>query len=441
MPPDAASTPHRGLVSVSPDGAFVVVVDGATASLARASSVRDAFGPSVTFDRDVVAVAWTRVGHVAAFALEDGDVCAMRATESDGLTSERWFRSVGTGRWEAGRLGDSCVHFQSALDGTTTVIDVRTGDVTRLTHARKQRDGSALETFATSRCGRWMVFLTRDEDARERVEVFSSRAPHEGAITFRLPASIDARAVEFSNSGDELLVFDDSCEATAEPALEVFTADGTPRASIRGVTAPYVQTRDGILATSSSRDAVVWIDEITWQIVRAVTHPMTCEATTSTRVYRQIDVGYEERNKYTQKTVSCDEFGIERVGVRIALSPCETILASTCAGHDDKVLFLWPARASERDDAPLAIFIHSKTIVDFRWCRDEHVDGAARLQFVCEGDAAVYSFVPGMLCPVRSALECAEFAPSKIVHAKPDALIIKGKGKTFVQQRSPLSVM
>jgi len=33
--------------------------------------------------------------------------------------------------------------------------------------------------------------------------------------------------------------------------------------------------------------------------------------------------------------------------------------------------------------------------------------------------------------------------PSKIVHAsaKPDALIIKGKGKTFVQQRFPLSVM
>lgn len=445
MPPDAPTTPHRGRISVSPDGAFVVVVDGATASLARASSVREELGRAVAFDRDVVAVAWTRVGRVAAFALEDGDVCVMRATERDGLTSERWFRGVGAGRWGAGPLGDSQLRFErDGSEGNTTVIDVSTGEVAILTHARKGRDGSALETFATSVDGRWMVFLTRDEDARERVEVFSTRAPYEGAITFRLPASMDARAVAFSSGGEELLVFDDSCEATAEPGLEVFAADGTPRASIRGVTAPYVRMRDGIVcATSASRDAIVWIDEVTWRIARVVTHPTTCEATTSTRVYRQIDDGYEERNTYTQKTVSCDEFGVERVGVRISLSPCETMLASTCAGHDDKVLFLWSARALEHDDAPLAIFLHSKAIVDFKWCRDDRVDGAARLQFVCAGDAAVYSFVPGMSCPVRSALECAEFAPSKIVHAsaEPDALIIKGKGKTFVQQRFPMSVM
>ena len=159
MPPDAPTTPHRGRISVSPDGAFVVVVDGATASLARASSVREELGRAVAFDRDVVAVAWTRVGRVAAFALEDGDVCVMRATERDGLTSERWFRGVGAGRWGAGPLGDSQLRFErDGSDGNATVIDVSTGEVAILTHARKGRDGSALETFATSVDGRWMVF-------------------------------------------------------------------------------------------------------------------------------------------------------------------------------------------------------------------------------------------------------------------------------------------
>ena len=168
-----------------------------------------------------------------------------------------------------------------------------------------------------------------------------------------------------------------------------------------------------------SNEALLWIDDLTWRITRALTHPLTCDATASTRIFResQRGDGYEKVARFEQKTLACDARGIERAGVRLALSSCKTMLATLCASHNDKVLFLWPASGNDADDgAPLAVFVHRKPIVDFRWFEDDGLDGRSRLVFLCADEPALYSFVPGTLAPARVALEraAASFSPREI---------------------------
>jgi hypothetical protein len=289
-----------------------------------------------------------------------------------------------------------------------------------------------------------MAFVTRDEEARERVEVFSATAPYEGAISFRLPPGFDAQMIEFGGAGgQEILIYDDSCAVEARPALEIFSAEGLRRATIRGASAPSVRAKDGrLIVTCVSNEALLWIDELTWRITRALTHPLTCDATASTRIFResQRGDGYEKVARFEQKTLACDARGIERAGVRLALSSCKTMLATLCASHNDKVLFLWPASGNDADDgAPLAVFVHRKPIIDFRWFEDDDLDGRSRLVFLCADEPALYSFVPGMLAPARVALEraAASFSPREIVGAsleRADVFIVASASKSFVQQ-------
>jgi hypothetical protein len=435
----------RGRVALSPDRTLALVRDGASLALVRAARAHERVGNALRFESHIASVAWHATRDVCVAVLVDGTACVV-TVDDRGLTLERVARGLGACSRAFAVGGDGALAV-GGDDASTTLLDDRresTLAFVRIAHARKCDGAHGAHRGARSRDGRWMAFVTRDAAARERVEVFSANAPYEGAISFRLPPGFDAQKIEFGGAqGNEILIYDDACAVEARPALEVFSAEGARRATIRGASAPSVRAKDGhLIVTCVSNEALLWIDESTWRITRALMHPLTCDATALTRIFResQRGDGYEKRARFEQKTISCDAHGIERAGVRLAISSCKTMLATSCASHDDKILFLWPASGADADDgAPLAIFEHRKPIVDFKWFKDDDLDGKSRLVFLCADEVALYSFVPGMLSPVRVALERADssFSPREIVGAsseRANAFIVASKSKTFVQQ-------
>ena len=423
MPIPPRTRAHRGTPYVSRTGAFIAVVDGPSLALRRGENVNLApvsGTSSLTLDEKITFVSWSD-DDTAFAAVTTSDVYAYDVDESArvrfigalkdvGAKSARWLRGC---EWLA----------RSADDGQSFVLDggrpVTTTTV--LTHCNKFYGNDPNRGFAVSRCGRWMAFLTRDAEAVERVDVFSTKPPYQGAVCFPLAPGTDARAIEWGDDG-EILVFDDGFGVDSVPQLLVFTSDGALRATVRGACPSYSLPSASLIAAANAENAIVWIDTLTWKITRAETHPKRL-ASVTTRVYRETkmeddaaSVSYTKLDAYEQKVIALDANGVERIGIKMALSPCHSMIVTTCASHTESTLFVWPtAKTDEDDGGPLAIFIQRSPVIAFRWFEDESVESGARLVFLCENESALYSWYPGSQTPARSALECEEFKPTRIV--------------------------
>jgi hypothetical protein len=134
---------------------------------------------------------------------------------------------------------------------------------------------------------------------------------------------------------------------------------------------------------------------------------------------------YRELDAYEQSVVALDTNGIGMTGMRMALSPCRSILVTTCANHTESVLFVWSAtspavasRTEDDDPVPLAIFIQREPVSAFAWFEDAHSQIGVRLIFLCKGERAVYSWIPGDVAPRK---EVVDFIPKQIVGRIPDS--------------------
>jgi hypothetical protein len=431
MPIPPRTRAHRGTPYVSRTGAFIAVVDGPSLALRRGENVNLApllgTASSLTLNEKITFVAWSdddtafaavTTSDVYAYELDEraGGVRFIGALKDVGAKSARWLR----GREWLARSADDGQSF--VLDGGRPATTTTTTTTTVLTHCNKFYGNDPNRGFAVSRCGRWMTFLTRDAEAVERVDVFSTKPPYQGAVCFPLAPGTDARAIEWGDDG-EILVFDDGYAVDSVPKLLVFTSDGALRATVRGACPSYARSSASLIAAANAENAIVWIDTLTWKITRAETHPTKRMASVTTRVYRETkmeddaaSVSYSKLDAYEQQVIALDANGVERIGIKMALSPCHSMIVTTCASHTESTLFVWPtAKTDEDDGGPLAIFIQRSPVVSFRWFEDESVESGARLVFLCENESALYSWCPGSQTPERSALECEEFKPTRIV--------------------------
>jgi hypothetical protein len=422
VPPRPRPRAHRGTPYASSTGAFIAVVDGPSLSLRRGENVNLTFlgTSSLTLNEKITFVSWSD-DDTAFAAVTSSDVFVYEIDESAGgvrfvgalkdvgARSARWLRGY---EWLA----------RSADDGQSFVLDVRPPTTTTvLTHCNKFYGNDPNRGFAVSRCGRWMAFLTRDAEAVERVDVFSTKPPCKGAVCFPLAPGTDARAIDWGADG-EILVFDDGYGVDSVPKLLVFTSDGALRATVRGACPSYAQASTCLIAAANVENAIVWIDTLTWKITRVETHPTKRLASVTTRVYRETktedeaaSVSYTKLDAYEQKFIALDANGVQSIGIKMALSPCQSMIVTTCASHTESILFVWPTAKTDEDGGPLAIFIQRSPVIAFRWFEDEGVESGARLVFLCENESALYSWYPGSQTPARSALGCEEFKPSRIV--------------------------
>ena len=434
---------HEGSVVLDPSSELALVASERFLALRDAHTL-ELLGETarLEFPSEVISVVFTARSDRAACVTRDGDAYVINVSRGSGVDAMQ--RLSGGDEYAFAHAwralgGGGYVGLRRRFDASTTIVNAETMIEHTIAHrAKMSEDGDSGALRAFSRCGRWTSVVARDEDGREQVEVYASDAPHAAAITFRLPASADARAIEFGSFG-EILVFDDPCKPNASPALRVFSSDGTQRAEIRGARVPYARSRDSLVVSTieNNREGLAWIDELTWRVVRAVEHPLRCDATFVTRCFRESTDGFEKIERFEQTTIACDSNGVERMGVRLAMSRCGTVIASACASQDDKVLFLWSASAVA-DVEPLALFVHRKPIRDFKWFANDDANGEACLAYVCIDTDALFSYTPGSETPSRAKLDCgSKFSPTRVVGKCGkgiDAFILASKMKTFTRQ-------
>jgi len=430
----ARATAARGVVTVDDDGTFALVRDGDAVSVYDARTLAP-LGERTRFSSTIVSACFVARARAALVVEASGDAHVLHVSVNGARVTASvrgpFARARALGRLAALRDRDDAA--------ATTVVDVESGSAWTLRTAVKTADDDDGATLAsTSRCERWMAVVARDGDARECVQVFRAAPPFDGAVSFRLPAGVDARAIAFGPGMDEIAVFDDPCDVGASPALRVFSTNGSARAIVRGARTPFARVGDALLVSTfeENREGLAWIDEITWRVVRAVEHPLACETSSATRCHRErADGKYERLPKFEMKTIACDANGLQRIGVRMSVSRCGSMIASTCASDAHKVLFLWSASASAADALPLAIFIHRKPIIDLKWFADGM---GARLVFLCADQSAMYAFTPGDETPTRLPIDVGgAFAPRAVVGQggdRADAFILASAAKTFTRQ-------
>ena len=430
----APSTAARGIITVDDDGTFALVRDGDAVTLRDARTLAQ-LGERARFSSAIISACFLARARAAVVVESSGDAHVLRVSAN----GARVAASV-RGRFARARaLGPAAALRDRDDASATTLVDVESGSAWTLrTAVKPSEDVDGAAVASTSRCERWMVFVARDGDGRESARVFRAAPPFEGAVSFRLPAGTDARAIAFGPEADEIAVFDDPCDVGASPALRVFSSDGVARAVVRGARTPFARAGDALVVSmiDGKREGLAWIDELTWRVVRAVEHPLACETSSATRCHRErADGEYERLTKFEMRTIACDANGLERIGVRMAVSRCGSMIASTCASDAHTVLFLWSASASATEALPLAIFIHRKPIVDLKWFSDET---DARLVFLCADESAMYAFTPGDETPTRAPIDVRAFSPRTVVGQcgdRADAFILASAAKTFTKQR------
>ena len=388
----------RGAATISPD--------------ARALIARDADALSVFRDGASRACATLELGGARAVSFSDDGVTFAVASPTTGdvvvydtsaRVIVRHWRGVDARDVAFAPSSSEQVVLHLKRDGAVVVGDARSGELITLGVVNVKLDVS--RSIAYSPCGRWMAVLSRDARARDGVDVFSRRGEVSGAISF-VSKSSDARAIEWTTTfnGDYVLMYDDGYEVDAVPTLVVHRSDGALRATFRNVL-PHVRARTKTsLIVHSSNDGLMWINETRWEITRCVHNPFRLNPTvsTSTRVYRESGASYEKLAKYEASTLT------DAVGGDVAVSPCETMLASTCASRAH-VLFLWSAAScapsnGSTDDDPLAIFVHDNEVTSLKWVADDRVAGGSKLVFICAGKSRVYTWIPGAVAPTSMTL-------------------------------------
>lgn len=390
----------RGSAKVSPDARALIVRDADALRVFRDGAPR----ACATLEELSAcrAVSWSDDGVtcVAASSSSSGDVVVYDASTCDVV--RRWF---GVDARDVAFAPSSSAQVVLSLndDGAVVVGDARSGQLITLGVVNVKF--SVARSIAYSPCGRWMAVLSRDARARDGVDVFS-RGDVAGALSFRAKSS-DARAIEWTTTfnGDYVLLYDDSCDVDAVPTLVVHRSDGALRATFKNVLARARARTKSSLIVHSSNDGLIWINETRWEVTRCVHHPWRLHArgvSGSTRVYRESGASYEKLAKYEATTLT------DAVGGDIAVSPCETMLASTCASRSN-VLFLWSATSFASteegvDDDPLAIFVHDGEVTAKTWVADDRVSGGSKLIFLCAGKSRVYTWIPGAVAPASMAL-------------------------------------
>ena len=388
----------RGSATISPDARTLIVCDADALRVFRDGASR----ACATLEELSACRAVSCSDTFVAASSSSGDVVVYDASTCDVV--RHWCGVDARDVAFAPSSGEQVV--MNLNDGGAVVVgDARSGALITL-GVVNVKFKSVARSIAYSPCGRWMAVLSRDARARDGVDVFSCCGDVAGALSFRAKSS-DARAIEWTTTfnGDYVLLYDDSCDVDAVPTLVVHRSDGALRATFKNVLSRARARTKSSLIVHSSNDGLIWINETRWEVTRCVHHPWrlhACGGSGSTRVYRESGASYEKLAKYEATTLT------DAVGGDIAVSPCETMLASTCASRSN-VLFLWSATSfapTEEgvDDDPLAIFVHDGEVTAKTWVADDRVSGGSKLVFLCAGKSRVYTWIPGAVAPVSMAL-------------------------------------